>query len=325
MLTVNTSVILEDATRLIDWDPDQLEDRQVAMRRMAFSLACAEVWESWWWEQLMVVEQVQFTGDYQQGWMDHGDGYETGHVVYSPITDAYYIALWGIAGPPVLTAGESLATYGYEPPGTGTASPGYTTICTGPTDNKYGWARYNGRACGRAGWLRHGQAPATWVITMTPALGDLCYWDGNIFAWVLDQGAADNYQPDPSSAWSNTQTFPAPGWIRIAPWQPTFPSISQDATLVASGKSLRWQYVANPIGPSGPVHTVSLLDPRITPNCGPLRTRTSDDGNATVVLGLDIGRPWIAARRPTPVISANPYDPTAAYAADDPNNLVFDS
>jgi hypothetical protein len=92
--TVKASVVLEDAYRFIDWDSDQLEDRQKAMARTALSLALQEVWEAWWWEALMTCAKVQFAAN-----TDLTEEVSPGFTFYNQGEDKYFTAV-GSQSPP---------------------------------------------------------------------------------------------------------------------------------------------------------------------------------------------------------------------------------
>lgn len=89
---VAASVILDDAYRLIGWDAEQLDDREKQDARASLSLALQEVWEAWWWRELMVCEQVAFAQPQSAEVID-GDGYQPEQAIYWPLTDWYYVAL----------------------------------------------------------------------------------------------------------------------------------------------------------------------------------------------------------------------------------------
>lgn len=88
---VKASVILDDAYQLSNWDLTQLDTRDQQNARMALSQALQEVWERWWWRELMVCQQMPlarvltpgeiaptFSADYN------------GNVFYWALTDDYY-------------------------------------------------------------------------------------------------------------------------------------------------------------------------------------------------------------------------------------------
>ncbi len=59
MQTVKASTILDDAYRLIGWDAGQIDSRDKADARCALSKAIQEVWDRWWWNELMICQQRQ--------------------------------------------------------------------------------------------------------------------------------------------------------------------------------------------------------------------------------------------------------------------------
>lgn len=88
---VAASVILDDAYRLIGWDTDQLDTREKGDARMALSQALQEVWERWWWQELMICARATFaeTLGYSSIATVTGD-FEAGYTCYWEATDKYY-------------------------------------------------------------------------------------------------------------------------------------------------------------------------------------------------------------------------------------------
>lgn len=85
MNRIKPSVVLDDAYRLNGWDASQLDDRDVADARGCFSLAVQEVWESWWWYELMLCAQTQFASTYSTAISGAPVGW-----YYWPLTDGYF-------------------------------------------------------------------------------------------------------------------------------------------------------------------------------------------------------------------------------------------
>lgn len=104
MQTVKASVILEDAYRGIGWDADQLETRQKQMAREALSMALQEVWESWWWQELMQCAEVAGATVYTI----RTEALQ-GTVWYWPETQKYYQAVRYISLPVALMFGAGVA------------------------------------------------------------------------------------------------------------------------------------------------------------------------------------------------------------------------
>jgi len=105
---VPASVILDDAYRLIGWDTEQLDAREKGDARMALSQALQELWERWWWQELMVCERRTFaeTLGYAEITSVTGD-FEAGYTCYWEQTDSYYFVAWDNPGlNPTDTAGE---------------------------------------------------------------------------------------------------------------------------------------------------------------------------------------------------------------------------
>lgn len=88
---VAASVILDDAYRLIGWDQAQLDDREKTDARMALSQAVQEVWEAWWWHELMVCEQMPLARPLLPGEIAPAfDATYNGNVFYWALTDEYF-------------------------------------------------------------------------------------------------------------------------------------------------------------------------------------------------------------------------------------------
>ena len=108
---VKASVVLDDAYRLMGWDADQLDARDFGDARSALSQALQEVWERWWWAQLMVCVPVQFAGN----WLAIED-YPTPACYYAP-AGKYYLATSDSLGAPADAAGTVQAGWVEYDPG----------------------------------------------------------------------------------------------------------------------------------------------------------------------------------------------------------------
>lgn len=97
MQTVAASVILEDAQRMMGWNPAELDTAETAMSRNALSMALQELWEVWWWETLMVSTQTQFAKT-MSNTLPTGGAWTPGLMVYWPQTDKYYLNLFTVDG-----------------------------------------------------------------------------------------------------------------------------------------------------------------------------------------------------------------------------------
>ena len=87
---VSAGVILDDAYRLIGWDADQLDTRELQDARMALSQAVQEVWEAWWWQELMVCERRTFADTLGQSEINTLTIDDNGYTCYWQQTDKYY-------------------------------------------------------------------------------------------------------------------------------------------------------------------------------------------------------------------------------------------
>lgn len=103
---VKASVILNDAYRLIGWDSSQLDDRDQADAFASFSKALQELWEAWWWHELMICQQ-QALAESRENYV----AYTAGQALYEASADAYYISLDAQACPPLPSATYRWETY----------------------------------------------------------------------------------------------------------------------------------------------------------------------------------------------------------------------
>jgi hypothetical protein len=77
--------MLDGAQVALGRDLTQLEDRQRQQAREAFSLAVQEVWDAWWWQELMQSVCCQVAPTYNPNFI-----MPPGQVVYWPADDDYY-------------------------------------------------------------------------------------------------------------------------------------------------------------------------------------------------------------------------------------------
>jgi hypothetical protein len=110
MPNVNASVMIEDAERMIGWDISQLELQQQQMGRQAFSLALQELWESWWWADLMASGQFVAAVLYAAG-----TAFNAGDTCYFPGTQKFYQAMQATTGnaPAIYTTASGSYTVNY--------------------------------------------------------------------------------------------------------------------------------------------------------------------------------------------------------------------
>lgn len=291
MQTVDASVILDDAYQLIGWDQTQLETRQEQQARMAMSMALQEMWERWWWEELMICQRVQFWNSYRADTIYNGyfTSGSTNTFVYWPQTDGYYQAVqmanFGIAP---TDASGNLATANWFQ---WRACP-YPNASAFPTNQNtlFGQVDY-----------------PSWNATQSYGLGDIANW----FAPFFDdptQFQQANFVSIIAANLGNQPVWvdiivgdPAIQWFQIANWQP-------NVTTAA----------VNPV--YGDIRSVSSTDPRASTPA--LRFHFDANGN---VYGLNVGKPWVWSRRVTPVLTGDAYDPTVNYTATAASDLVFDS
>jgi hypothetical protein len=331
MPNVNASVIIEDAERMLSWDITQLEDRQEAMARQAFSLALQEVWEGWWWNDLMVSEALPGAAMY-----DAGTTYAADSFVYYPASRKFYQAMQG-------TTGNAPAVWD-------AASNGYVT--------NYAY------------WALAQAAPmaADYDSTASYSIGDQVrsLVDGKIYQCISFWGTnlipfGSNYNPIgiPANSYlialdANAQYLLTPGvndnyailpdhtFLYLTSGQPvqinttnagnlqltTSNSEVLPVTAIIQGVSIsappstNWHKL-NPFTPSvalgGTVRAVGHQDLTNSPNAGQVDFEPTQTGIR--IPGWTCGVPWLWYRRPTPIITGDPFDATATYTA--APNLTF--
>ena len=250
MQTIDASVILDDAYRLMNWDPAQLDSRNKADARAALSQALQEVWEAYWWEDLMqcksIAPAMKISG------LDTADVYS----LYQYLLDAEGI----------LEVTDQI-----------NAKPAYGAL----NATAIQWQQTIGSGL-------HWEI-TTYDATRTNPL-QVCYYSDE-----------DVDTPDLVKTWT---AYYADG-----------------ATDVPEIANVPLPVVSPIITGSANVRSISRLNPQSGSNAG--KYATIDDTDGVIIVGLDTGRPWVWARRPTPVLTGDPFADTATYEATDETELVF--
>lgn len=257
--SIKASVILDDIYRLIHWDTTQLDTRDKQDARAALSAALQEVWDSWWWHELMTCTRVGFASKYVTSPSNGAGQYITGYVAYYVTQDDYRMKMTD-------------------------ADPGSTPANT----DWYQWTE---------------DEAETWDSATIYAAWEKVFWNGKEWFWT---GAGMAEEPGTSA-----------GWTQIPIWSPTLPWIDSGGAVSTSNTPDSFT------GPYGPVRSVSKHDPRQFPN--PENFELEVNGDGTRVIGLTIGKPWVWARRVTPVLTGDDFDATLTYSATGANNLVYDN
>ena len=319
MNTVAASVILDDAYHQIGWDSGQLETRQKQMARSAISLALQEVWEAWWWEELMLSTPLPAATPYTAA-----TSFAPGDFCYFPASRKFYQALAGTTGnaPGVLGADGTYATNflywarAMERPEGGDLPADITGLIAGavarnPTDGEFyqlrvateavevsgaGTTAANGIYLGSvASGLFVQVADPTynlafaanhWRLNYAPSYVEVLYLLPN--GMVLPQGPAD---PGIGAAPMPALNYTAPGtglWGLLTPFVPE-------------------------LAVDGEVRAVGRQDPRNGPNAGAVDFERTPEGIRLPGWHTDV--PWIWRRRATPIITGDDFDPAASYAA----------
>ncbi len=327
MLTIAASVILEDAYRLIGWDPDQLETRQQQMARQAFSMALQEVWESWWWEELMASAQFNGATVYSATVVTVADTF-----YYFPATQDYYQCLVAATGQDPATFDSNSQTY---------------------TVNFAYWARahaqtragnYNAATIYKLGDQVRGLTDGLTyqLISLLPVLeytngttlhnqpmtyaglqnGAVSYalqddagnaggifW-GGLF-WVLQ--LVDQHTHTPFTQATCNILGPIPGGVPFGGW--TDGGTISPVSEITAPPSANWHALI-PFTPEvtvpGQVRAVGRTDPRNSPGVGLQTFELVADGDYRLP-GWHHGVPWVWYRATTPIIDADAFDATVAY------------
>ncbi len=336
MQTVKASVILEDAYRLMRWDLDQLEDTEKADAFTALSQALQEVWEAWWWENLMTVEAVQLRDTYASG-----TTYAAGDEVYFPATQQYYQALRSTLGnaPATATDGDYTTDYrfwadaellpadgDYEADTTSGLEPGSRVRL--PDDGyDYQLLTYLGADLIPGGAVYNGSN--SYFVTLDA---------GETYQFV--PGANDNYIVRPAGSPEAMTTGRAVfieggGTLQIVtsgsagiPLTCALNVTTSVTTYPEAPESTAWARVsvfAPTLETSREVRMVSRLDPRSTNNPGAYDFTETTDG--VRLTEIPERTPYVWARRVTPVIAddCTDFDAAATYSATAATELVFDS
>lgn len=338
MQIAKASTILDDAYRLIGWDPDQLDDRHQADARSALSQALQEVWEAWWWSELMRCEQTELEETY-----DAATVYAAGAFVYFPATRQYYEktkpSRAGTAPATVVagayetqveywqevvfrfTADDYDATEDYEPgdlvrdPDTDTYYSRYQSVRVsggGSGPNVAGFYLLAGAANGKNYYAQYTGKP--------PTVAKEIIWTGS--EWQINVGGVTKFTasddvdtPQEVDVWTaqvGGATNPS-----VNEWEGDFPEEENWGALsvwTPDFTGIHWPRL------------VSVRDPRLGPNCGPYAFEKTTDGTRIVGLRAPLtGIPWVWYRRNTPILTGDEFDPAATYEATDENDLVFDS
>lgn len=339
MQTVNANVILEDAQRSVGWDIDQLETRQKQMTRQAFSMALQEIWEGWWWEELMLGAQFNGATVYTADTVFEADA-----LCYFPATKKFYQAMQASTGaaPATLGADGSYATnfaYWAE----AVAEPSAADYSATKTDYALGdqarslvdglvYQLFAFRPTQQVSGA--GLADANGIYVYAGQFdGFPSYTLGNytlaMFStrWVIFSStlqfvysASDMpATPDLALGWYSTDAIGNP--------DPTYdppPTITLALVANAPPDAASWRALipfTPSIAPAGEVRLIGKHDLRNSNNSAATPFEKTLDGYR--LPGWCEGVPWAWYRRAVPIIEGDEYDATATYTATPAANLAF--
>jgi len=342
MPNVDASVILEDAERMIAWDITQLELQQEQMARQAFSLALQELWEGWWWADLM--ESAQFLAAVLYA---AGTAFNAGDTCYFPATQKFYQAMQATTGnaPALYTnpPGSYLTNYAYWAEARQEYGGGDYLVGTNDTGLLLG-ASVRNPTDGNYYSLYCFEPIITVAGAGVTGANQLYNQEGTYQGQPAYVSTDGNY----TLTWSGSTGSPANAWMIFnnGTGTPLYASLSATATPdLATG----WFSVdgsGNPNPGNNPVPTVvnpQIYDTPDNPACwgklvpfvptialaGDVRAvgrenpANSPNGLHNFDLapegirlpGWDRGVPWVWYRRPTPIITGDAFDPTVNYSA----------
>lgn len=339
---IAASVILDDAYGLMRWDSTDLEDSEIADGRRSLSAALQQVWEAWWWDTLMVLEQLTLRDAYVDATLN-----AQGAQVYFPADRKYYQAVQMCVNIPPASIVNGQAT-----PNNGFWAEMRDRFCGPDLDNTqaYPWgaqvrnpvdglfyqrcASYQTTGAGESGFNTN------WTVINPPKDGgDYPLWgatnactiqgypgkewafatyDGNQ-GYVENDGPAPLY-PDQVTSWQAygfnllpPPAMPAPTLTRLFV-APAPPDNGHWGLLAEFDHVLTIATTVRSVSRENPMQFPHTLRYRIEPTVGGVRVPDWHDGTA-----------WVWSRRSTPVITGNNFDATAQYAATPTEELVYDS
>ena len=357
MQTVAASVILEDAYRTIGWDPDQLETRQKQIARTAMSMALQEIWESWWWAELMKCESKVGAQVYSST-----TTYAAGDNVYYPATKQYYQCCQASLAQAPATLGTDLVTYttnyAYWADAAATYSGDDYVVGVNDTGLEPGdIVRYaeDGECYQYFAPPSHLQATFTYLQEATPtsdlvsllqtgtsggrpyltgtSLNDITLylgWSAGDMVWYL---ATDPEGAYATQYFRSTQDVMSPDLVTF--WEAGPLGYSGEGGGCSVDKIISTTYPAPPDSVSwhklvefiptatayGDIRMVALHDPRASTNPTELDHETTLEGE--LVHGADTGPFWIWYRRPVPILTGDEFSSTATYTATPTTSLTF--
>lgn len=338
MQTVNASVILDDAYRLIGWDAAQLETRQKQEARQAMSMALQEIFESWWWQELMLAAQFSGATTYTAA-----ATFAAGTFCYFPATQKFYQALQTTTGnaPATLASGSYTVNFAFWAVATAVPSAGDVDLTAAyalgdqvrdPDDGLFyqcidASALLVVAGAGVPGFNQDYIAAGTYngqVRYQSEDTFSYIAWDGAV-TWQIGQFTPNfsNFTPfyDGDTSPGNPPSDPLISWISVDgsgnpdPTNdppPTVTSTAMNPHLVPS----KWRVLV-PFTPevlvTGDVRAIGSNDPRNSQNFGAVDFEKTITGYR--IPGWDSGVPWVWYRRPVPVLTGDDFDSTLAYTA----------
>lgn len=349
MQTVAASVILGDAYHMIGWDANQLETRQKQMARTALSLALQEVWESWWWQELMKCEQASGAAVYAAA-----DTYAAGDVVYYPATKQFYQACQSTTGNEPATLSSPEASYETNSAYWADAKAEYSgedyvvgvndtnlevgDIVRNPADGFY-YQLYQFTEVNELTVSGSGVAACDGVYTSVGELNGKPYYqnaDGVYLIWRVSgldaywaiktdscyyASYSDTATPDEATDWFSTDAVGNP-----AAGNEPVPTVEYVTTYVygeptdASNWRVLTAFTPEITTISGEVRGVGKHDLRNSNNSFEYDFERTLDGWR--IPGWDTGVPWVWYRRPVPILTGDDYSSTATYTAAE--TITFD-
>ena len=357
MQAVKAGVILEDAARQLGWDYARLSVREKRDLRNAFSRALQEVWEAWWWAELMLCAQHQFAPTY-----DNTKAVSVGDTVYFPANRTHYTSVrdQAVSPNPTTVPPAFRVANGFQECGAfwvraqtaaqlqcvedHAANRTYELgeIVRNPDDGQY-YAYVGGITVSGAGtaaadgnyYVDSASVGSTFPNLFYRGPGSNILIFGGVgsdpIGWYLNADSAWRYV---SHATSAPQPELATGWQVYGSGAEPVPTFTQssdftDATAWGVVTPFEFitpfvnQYTSGQEGVFGPIRSASRNDPRHKRNAAPYPVELNSNGYEITGLCPEQQHPWIWSRRPTPIITADDWDPNALYQAADPTTISY--
>lgn len=342
MQTVAASVILEDAHRLMGEDVTQLDEpRREQEARTGLSLALQEMWDAWWWQELMTLTPQNLRATYASG-----TTYAAGDEVYYPATGKYYQCLQATTGhapeeveywleAALSYTAEDFTARVYEygelarDPASGLVyariAKSLTIVGAGspflqdsPAFTKFPPGVYYTAVIPPSGSI---VATGDSWQTGDPAYDFFAFYlryNADAGLWILGRGptwAISGASPTLVGTYSSEHNTASNNPAGTVSWM-----------VADAPPSANWRAVSNfvpDLDTGRKVRMISRLKPTQTNNPGEYDFIETVEG--VELMEIPTSTPWVWARRVTPVLTGDDFSSATLYTATPAADLVFDS